>query len=140
MISVIQHNCTRLNEWAIAVMEMGVEPRADVVLLQEPLTETGLTGISNSAYEVGKRIRDSTAIHVGSGLVVVEWTDLSCGANDDVIAMDVRRRGQTITKIVNGYDHGDTQSGERPGWKLHWQRVIRQGGTVLAVDFNPQST
>ena len=50
----------------------------------------------------GKRVW--TAIRKGSGLVVDEQTDLSREANDDVIATDVRRRGEKITRIVNIYD------------------------------------
>jgi hypothetical protein len=74
-------------------------------------------------------------------MVVDERTDLSRGANDDVIATDFRRRGEKITRIHNVYDQKDALSGERekPARKLNWQRVIRQGGTVLAGDFNPHS-
>ena len=72
--------------------------------------------------------------------MVDDRTDLSRGANDDVIATDFRRRGETLTRIVNIYDPKDTQSGGRPVQKLNWQRVIQQGGTVLAGDFNGHST
>jgi hypothetical protein len=72
-------------------------------------------------------------------LEVDEWTDLSRGANEDDIATDVRRRGESITRIVNVYDQKNTHSGERPAQKLNWQRVIRQGGTVLAGDLNAHS-
>ena len=72
--------------------------------------------------------------------MVDERTDLSRGANDVVIATDVRRRGETITRIVNVYDQKDLQPGERPARKLNWHRVIRQGGTVLAGVFNAHST
>jgi hypothetical protein len=71
--------------------------------------------------------------------VVDERTDLSRGANEDVIATDGRRRGERTTRIVNVYDQKNTHSGERPARKLNWQRVIRQGGTVLAGDFNAHS-
>jgi hypothetical protein len=140
MIRVIQHNCARSYKWTIAALETGVERRADVVCLQEPPRETGGIGISHSAYEITKRTRVSTAIRRGSGLVVDERTDLSRGANHDVITTDDRRRGETITRIVNVYNQKDMQSGERPARKLNWQRVIRQGGTVLAGDFNAHST
>jgi len=139
MIRVIQHNCARSYEWTIAALETGVERRADVVCLQEPPRERGGIGISHSAYEVRKRKRVWTAIRRGSGLVVDERTDLSRGANEDVIATDVRRRGERITRIVNVYDQKNTHSGERPAQKLNWQRVIRQGSTVLAGDFNAHS-
>ena len=33
--------------------------------------------------------------------MVVEQTDLSRGANNDVVVTDVRRRGEKITRIVN---------------------------------------
>jgi hypothetical protein len=51
-------------------------------------------------------------IRNGSGLVVDELKDLSSGANDDVIASDIRRRGERITKIVNISDE-KTRSCER---------------------------
>jgi len=73
-------------------------------------------------------------------LGVAEWVDLSRVANDDVIATDVRSRWEMIPRIVNVYDQKDTQSGERPARMSNWQRVIRQGGTVLAGDFNAHST
>jgi len=44
--------------------------------------------------------------------VVDEESDLSRGANDDVMATDLRRRGEMIIRIVNIYDHKDAQSGE----------------------------
>jgi hypothetical protein len=42
--------------------------------------------------------------------VVDERTGLNKGAKDDVIVTDVRRRVETITRIVNVYDQKDTQS------------------------------
>jgi len=77
MIGVIQHNCERSYEWIIAALEPGVEPRADVVCLQEPQREKEGIGISHSAYEMRNRKRVWTAIARGSGLVVDEWTDMS---------------------------------------------------------------
>jgi len=71
--------------------------------------------------------------------VVDERTNLSRGANEDVIATDVRRRGERITRIVNVYDQKNSHSEERPARKLNRQRVIRQGSTVLAGDFNAHS-
>jgi len=71
--------------------------------------------------------------------VVDDRTDSSRGATNNVIATDVRRRGETITRIINIYDQRTTQSGQRLARKLNWQRVIRQGGTVLEGDFNAHS-
>jgi len=68
--------------------------------------------------------------------VVDERTDLRRGANEDVITTNVRRRGERITRIINVYDQKNTHLGERPARKLIWQRVIQQGSTVLAADFN----
>jgi hypothetical protein len=81
------------------------------------------------------------AIRNGSGLVVDERKDLSRGASDDVIASDVRRRGEKLTRIVNIYNQHNTQSGERERLtrKLNWKRVIPPGGTVLAGNFNAHS-
>jgi len=57
MIRVIQHNCTRSYEWTIAVLETGVERRAEVISLQKPKRERGEIGISHAAYEIRKRKR-----------------------------------------------------------------------------------
>jgi len=97
------------------VPEAGVECRAEVVFLQEAPRERRDIGISHSAYEIGKRKRKRvwTAIQMGSGMVVDDRTDLSRGANDDVITTDVRRRGEKTTRIINVYNQKDVQSGER---------------------------
>jgi len=141
MIRVIQHYCAMSYEWTIVALETGVERRADIVCLQEPVRIREEIGISHSAYEMRKRKRVRSAIQKGSGLVVDEGTDLSRGANEDVIATNVKRRGEKITRIVYVYDQEHPQSGkrERPAGKLNRQRVIRQGGTVLACDFNAHS-
>jgi hypothetical protein len=141
MIRVIQHTWARSYKWTIAALETGVEHMPDVVCLQEPPREIGDIGIRHSAYEIRKRRRVWTAILKGSGLVVEERTDLSRGANNDVIATDIRRRGEKVTRIVNIYDQKDSQSGERErlARKRNWQRVIWQGGTVVAGDFNAHS-
>jgi len=123
MIWLIQHNCAGSYKWTIEALETGVKCRADVECLQEPPRDRGGIGISHSAYEIRTRKRVWIVIWKGSGLVVDERTDLSRGANEDVIATDVRRRGEKITRIVNVYDQNDAQSGEieRPARKLNWQ-------------------
>jgi hypothetical protein len=63
--------------------------------------------------EIRKRKRVWTAIRKGSGLVADEQDNLSRGANRDVIATDVRRRGEKITGIVTIYDQNDARWGER---------------------------
>jgi hypothetical protein len=80
------------------------------------------------------------AIRKGGGLVVDERTDSSRGANDDVIVTDIRRGREKITRINNIYDQRVAQSGERLARKLYWQRVIRQGRTVLMEDLNAHSS
>jgi hypothetical protein len=75
------------------------------------------------------------AITRGSGLVGNERTDLSRGVTQDVIATNVRRRGERTLRIVIIYDQKNTHSGERPARKLPSQRVMQQGSTALAGDF-----
>jgi len=113
MVRVIQHNCAGSYKWTSAVLETGVESRADVVCFQETPRDRGEIGISHLAHNIRKRKRVWKAIRKGSGLVVDERTDLSRGANDDVIATEVRRRGEKITRIANIYDQKDARSGER---------------------------
>ena len=55
MIRVIQHNCAMSYKWTNAAQGTGVECRADVVCLQEPLTIRGEIGLSLSADEIRKR-------------------------------------------------------------------------------------
>ena len=66
MIRAIQHNCARLSKWTIAALETGVEPKADVVCLQEAPRHRGGVGISHSAYEIRKRKSVWMAIRKGS--------------------------------------------------------------------------
>ena len=71
--------------------------------------------------------------------MVDDRTDLSRDPNEDVIATNVRRRGERITRIINIYDEKHTHSGEIPVRKLKVQRFIRQGSTLLGGDFNTHS-
>jgi len=125
MIRVIQHHCARSYEWTIAALEMGVKCRADVVCWQEPPRERAGFGISQLAHKIRNRRRVWRALWRGSGLVVDERMDLGRGANDDVIATDIRRRGETIPRIINISEQINQQSGERPAQKLNWRSVIR---------------
>lgn len=93
-------------------MEMGVEQKADVVLLHKTPGERGGDGVSHSVYEIRKQKTVRTAVHKGSGLATDEQTDLSRGANDDVIVTDVNRRGEKMMRIINIYDQRDAQTGE----------------------------
>jgi hypothetical protein len=47
MIKAALHNCARSSAWTMAVLETGVEQKAHVVTLQEPLGESGGIGISH---------------------------------------------------------------------------------------------
>jgi len=81
-----------------------------------------------------------TAVRKGSGLATDERTDLSRGANNDVMVTDVKRRAEKMTRIINLYDQRDEQSTERRARMLNWQRAIRQGGgTIIAGDMNAHS-
>ena len=73
--------------------------------------------------------------------MVDERTDLSRGANTDVIATDVSRRGENIPRILNVCNQQYSQLGEtkRPARDLNWHRVIRNGGTVFTGDFYSHS-
>jgi len=140
MIRAIQHNCARSYTWNIAALEMGVDRKADLVLLQEPPGEKGRIRISHPAYEIRQRMRVWMAVRKGSGLATDKWTDLSRGANDDDMVTDVKRRGEKMTTIINVYDQRDVQTGERRARKLNWHRAIRQGGgTIMAGDMNAHS-
>jgi hypothetical protein len=77
----------------------------------------------------------------GSSLATDEQTDLSRGANDDVIVTDVKRRTEKMTRVINIYDQTDLRTREREARKINWSRIIRQrgGGTILAGDFNAHS-
>ena len=44
------------------------------------------------------------AVHKGSSLAVDEQTDLSKGANHNVIVTDVRRTGEKVTSFINVKD------------------------------------
>jgi len=76
------------------------------------------------------------SIWIASGLVVDEQTDLCRGANEDAIATDARRRGEMTMRIIDAYNQRNMQLEARSAQKLNRWRGIRQGGTVVAGDFN----
>jgi len=124
MIRAIQHNCARSYAWTLAALETGVDRKADSVLWQEPPGEKGRIGISHPAYEIRKQKRVWTVVQKGSSLATDERTDLSRGANDDVMVTDVKRRGENMTRIINVYDQRDVHTGERQVRNLNWHRGI----------------
>jgi len=87
--------------WTMAALETGLERKADGVFLKEPPGERGGVGITHSAYDITKRKRVLSAVRNGSGLVTDKWTDLSKGANDDIIVIVVERRGAQMTRMIN---------------------------------------
>jgi len=138
----IQHNLARSYVWAMAVLETGVEQKADVVCLQEAPREIAGRGISHSAYVIRKRKRVWTAVCKGCGLTMNTRTDLSKNIGDDVIVLDIKGTGEKIISIVNIYDQRARETGKRPARRLDRQKIIRRGGgggMVLAGDFNANS-
>jgi len=77
----------------------------------------------------------------GSGCGINKRTELSQNARGDVIVVDIKNRGEKITRIVNIYEEREGESGERPAGRLNWQTIIRQEGGGLAPegDFSAQS-
>jgi len=105
----------------MAALETGVDRKADLVHLQELPGEKGRIGISHQADESRKRKRVWTAVCKRSGLGTDEPTDLSSGANDDVMVTDVKRSGEQMMRNIHLYDQRDVQTGERRARKLNWQ-------------------
>jgi len=124
----------------MAALEMRVDQKADSVLWKEPSGEKGRIGICQLAYDSIKQKRVWTAVHKGSGFATDEWTDLSRGANDNVMVTHVKRRDEEKTRIINVYDQRDKQTGWRRARKLNWHRAIWQGGgTIIEGDMNAHS-
>jgi len=88
----------------MAALEMGVEGKANVVRLQEPPRERAGSGISHSAYDHGKRMRVWTAILKGSGPSTNKQIDLSQNTRNEVIVVDIQRRGEKLIRMVKIYD------------------------------------
>lgn len=101
---MIQHTGVWSYKCTIETLELGVEFRSDVSCVQQPAIEKEGIGISHRVSNISKRKRLWTVISEGSDLWVYELRESSRGANENVIATDVRRTGQTITLIVNFYD------------------------------------
>jgi hypothetical protein len=108
--------------------------------LQDPPRERQGFEIRHTAYEIRKRKRVWMAVRKGSSLAKDEQTDLSRGANDDVMVTNVKRRGEKMARIINVYDQRDVQTAKRRARKLNWPRAIRQGGgTIIAGNMNAPS-
>jgi hypothetical protein len=59
------------------------------------------------------------AVHKGSGLATDKQTDLSSGANDNVMVTVEKMAGEKMTTIMNVCDERDIQTAERRARKLN---------------------
>jgi len=50
-------------------------------------------------------------VRKGSGLASDEWTELSRGAKDGVIVIDVRRRREKMRRVFNSYNQREVRTG-----------------------------
>jgi len=124
----------------MTVVEMGVDRKADLVLLQGPEGERGRIRISHPAYEIRKRTRVWMVVCQGSGFITDEQTDLSRCTNDDDMLSGINRTGGKMTRSINVYDQSDKEPRERWARKLNWHRAIRmKGGAIMAGDMNAHS-
>jgi len=140
MIRAIQHNCARSNAWNIAELETVVDRKADLVPLQEPIRETWRIGISHLAYDNRKQTRIWNVVRQGNGLATDQRTELSRGANDDVMVTDVKGRTEKMTRIINICYRRDILTGESRVRNLNWHRAIRQEGcTIIVGNINAHS-
>lgn len=103
MFRVIHQNCAQSYVRTVAAPETGVERKADVVFLQNPPTERAGIGISHSVYDIRERKLVWMAVHRGSGLTMNERTDFSNNADDNIIVVDIKRRGKKMIRIINIY-------------------------------------
>ena len=72
------------------------------------------------AYDIRKRKRVWTVVSKGSSLTTNERIDLSRNAGDDIIVVDIKRRGEKMIRIVNISDQKAREIGERPARRLDW--------------------
>jgi hypothetical protein len=86
--------------WTIAVLETGDDCTADGLNLQEPPCNTGGIGINHSAYELRTRENFLMTVQRRSGLAVDEQTDSTTGANENIIATDIKGTGEMIARTV----------------------------------------
>jgi len=85
----------------MAALETGVERKADVVSLQQPPSEKEGVGICHPAYDIRIKKRFCTAVRRRSGFATNKWTDFSKNTLSDLIVVDIKRRGDNMTRIVN---------------------------------------
>jgi len=140
MIRAVQHDLARSYCWTMAALETGVEQKADLVLLQEPLEDRGGIEISHSAHEIRKQMTVWTAVCKRSGLATDQQPHLSRGANNDLVVTDVQRRREKMTGMINIYDQNAVRTEDRQERKINWCGIIRQrGGTIPAGELNEHS-
>jgi len=81
-----------------------VECEAAIVILYEPSRQAGGVRISHWGYTMRKRKSLCTAVCNGTGLEDDAWTNLSLGANDNVIATDLSSVKEMLMRIINCYN------------------------------------
>jgi hypothetical protein len=63
------------------------------------------------------------AVRKGSGHTTKGQTNLSKNAGDDLIVVNIKRKGEKMIRIVNVYDQRARETCERPGRRLDWQKI-----------------
>jgi len=67
-------------------------------------------------------------VRKGSGFTTNERNDLRWKAGNDVMIVDIKRRGEIMIIIGNIDNQRGREPGDRPARRLDWQKIIRLGG------------
>jgi hypothetical protein len=65
-----------------------------------------------------------TAVHKGSGLTMNDPTKLTMNVDDDVIVVNIKRKGENAIRIVNLDDQIPKETGDRSARRIYWQNMI----------------
>jgi len=121
-----------------AVLQTGMELRADIVLIQEPpYTDKAQFRQRHPGFRIEWAAKTATAIRVDTRWKVHVHLDLSTHTEGYVQVMDCSRKSRNL-RAANVYDQVQTDTRRRPAREADWSKIVTDE-TLLAGDFNAHS-
>ena len=129
-LRVLQHNCNRSGEALVAVLETGIEEKADLVFLQEPPYEFN----RHTGFQIFKEKKVWTAVRIDT-----KWkAEVNRHPEDTdgyTQVVDLTRKGHETVRVVNIYDQVNRETNRYVAHRGDFTRWSADN-LIIAGDFN----
>jgi len=142
-LRVLQHNCMAEKQVVEMLLEMAVQIKVDLVLIQEPTTRKGSTarydGFRWIKGEQQTQAKCWTAINKATGCKVTELRGPTNECTNCIQVLEVTREGREKVVLVNVYDQRPQEGQKRLVQQADWEAIMAGGRVVVAGDMNTYS-